>query len=176
MNAEVLCHRDDAEEILLEDILSVSRNGWKHGEGIAISSREETTRFFEFLTRIAGKNGWLMVWILRIDGRAVAMEYDLEHKGVVYALRSDFDEALKECSPGSYLEYRIAKYLFENGYKEYNTGPGMNTYKLHWTEQSKENVMLTVYNRTLPGVLAYALEGRLVPFIKRFRNLKTRKT
>lgn len=167
---EIQCVHQDTSGTLMNEILMVAEKSWKHEEGIAISSREETRRFFEMLTDLAGKAGWLMVWLLKVDGTPVAVEYDLEHNGNVYALRADFDEAYKEYSPGAYLEYQIIKHLFEEGYLEYNTGPGLNTYKLHWTDLSKKNVALHICNSNLKGRAVWAFESKLLPFLRGIRN------
>lgn len=164
-NVDLQCASRD-EATLLKDIFSVSEKCWKEKRGIAISSREDTRRLFEELTRLGERRGWLLVWLLKVDGVPIAMEYDLCHGGDVYALRADFDGEYKAYSPGAYLEYHIIKYLFENGYREYNMGPGMNSYKLHWTEQMKKNVALSLCNDTLKGWVVWTLERRLIPFLK----------
>jgi len=77
-------------------------------------------------------------------------------------------------SPGAYLEYQIIKSLFDEGYLEYNTGAGLNTYKLNWTDQIRQNVVLHVCNRNLRGEMVYQLENRVIPFLKRIRDRKWR--
>jgi CelD/BcsL family acetyltransferase involved in cellulose biosynthesis len=169
-NVEVACFREDTSGSLLDDILAVSEKSWKEKEGIAISSREESRRFFEALTSVAGKKGWLKVWLLTVDRKPIAMEYDLEYFGSVYALRADFDEAYKDASPGAYLEYRLVENLFDEGYKEYNTGPGLNTYKLQWTDKMRTNMALHIYNDNVRGKTLWTLEHKLIPFLKRIRE------
>jgi CelD/BcsL family acetyltransferase involved in cellulose biosynthesis len=169
-NVEMVCFQEDASGALLKHILAVSERSWKEREGIAISSGKEARQFFEALTDVAGKKGWLKVWLLTVDGTPVAMEYDLEYDGTVYALRADFDEAYKDASPGAYLEYMLVKKLFDEGYKEYNTGPGLNTYKLQWTDKMRTNVGLRVYNDNVKGFAVWALEHKLIPFLRRIRE------
>jgi CelD/BcsL family acetyltransferase involved in cellulose biosynthesis len=169
-NVEVVCFREDTSGSLLRNILAVSEKSWKGKEGIAISSEMESRQFFEALTDVAGKKGWLKVWLLTVDGTPIAMEYDLEYDGTVYALRADFDEAYKDASPGAYLEYMLVQKLFDEGYKEYNTGPGLNTYKLQWTDKMRTNVGLHAYNNNVKGYTLWALEHKLIPFLRRIRE------
>ena len=166
----IQCFRQDLKGNVFKEILEVSKKGWKHDEGISITSQEGAYGFFDTLTNLAGKRGWLMVWLLKVEGAPVAMEYDLEHEGKVYALRADFDESFKKYSPGTYLEYRIIKHLFEKGYHEYNTGPGLGAYKLHWTDQLKEDIVLHVCNNNLKGLTIWSLESKILPLLKWFRN------
>ncbi len=169
---EIQCFRQDTSGTLFKQILSVSEKGWKHKKGIAISSREEGKLFFDTLTEIASKKGWLLTWLLMVNEIPIAMEYDLVYQRRVYALRSDFNEDYKEYSPGAYLEYQIIKYLFEEGYLEYNTGPGLNTYKLHWTEQMKENGDIHICNNNFKGLIIWILEGKLFPFLRWVKEIK----
>jgi hypothetical protein len=168
---EIQCIQGDTDGTVLSSIFSVSQNSWKVGEGIALTSKTETREFFRLLTACASEHGWLMVWLLKIENHAVAMEYDLIDEKKVYALRADYDEAYKEYSPGAYLEYHIVKHLFEKGYSEYNTGPGMNSYKLHWTEAVRENASFLLCNNTIKGRMIAGLENRLLPFLRRIRDL-----
>ena len=171
---EIQCSREDPTGSVFKDVVAVSGKSWKQEEGIAVTSREETNRFFAALTDAAGPNGLLLIWILKVDGTPIAMEYDLEADGKVYALRADFDEAYKEYSPGAYLEYQIVKSLFEGGYQEYNIGPGLNAYKLQWTDQFRENKALHICNDNLKGWIIWGLQNKLIPFLRRIRSLSMR--
>ena len=168
---EIRCHRRDPDGAVFREILDVSRRSWKEKEGIAITSREDVTRFFELLGDVSESRGWLRAWVLKTNGTPIAMEYDLEHKGKIYALRADFDETHKECSPGAYLEFRIIQSLFGDGCLEYNAGPGLNTYKLQWTEEYKKNRILKVFNRNPKTAMVFTVETRLVPFVRRLKRL-----
>ncbi len=157
-NVEIQCIRQDSNGAAVEEMLAVSRKGWKHGRGISIASQAESIKFFESFTPIAGDRKWLMGWLLKVDGRPVAMEYDLAALGRVYALRCDYDEAFKQHSPGSYLEYRMMEKLFSDGYTEYSSGPGLNDYKLHWTENVRRNVLMEVMGDSIRGWGLYRLK------------------
>jgi len=163
------CFVKESEGTVYDTVLDVTTRGWKHRAGLAISSREDFRGFFKQLTDIASQKGWLMVWLLTFDGKAVAVEYDLVWDKKVYALRADFDDAYRSYSPGTYLEYHIIRNLFENGYIEYSTGPGMNEYKLHWTDQVRDNMALDLYNGTVSGWALWRFE-QLRFFLKRMRE------
>jgi CelD/BcsL family acetyltransferase involved in cellulose biosynthesis len=128
------------------------------------------------LTELASRRGWLLLWFLKLDGAPIAMEYNLTHQQRVYALRADFDEAYKSYSPGAYLEYRILEHLFESEYAEYSFGPGVNSYKLHWTEKYSMNVFLQLYGNNLKGRLISGLERQLLPGLRRIRSVLKNKS
>jgi len=166
---EPQCFVKDSEGTIYETVLDVTTRGWKHKEGLAISSRDDFRGFFKQITAIASQKGWLMVWLLRLDGKAVAVEYDFVWDKKVYALRADFDNDYRSYSPGTYLEYHIIRYLFEKGYREYSTGPGLNEYKLSWTNQVHDNFTLQLFNSTVRGLALWKLE-RFRSFLKQVRD------
>jgi CelD/BcsL family acetyltransferase involved in cellulose biosynthesis len=168
---EIVCYTDGQQANLLEDILQVSRKGWKHTEGIAISSNEQAKGFFESFIPVAAKHNWLSVWFVKINEQPVAMEFDLEYDGKIYALRADFDGDFKEYSPGAYLEYCIIKYAFEKNFLEYNTGPGLRDYKLHWTDKMKKSMNLYICNKNLKGRYLWIFEGFFMPFMRRLKSI-----
>ena len=162
--------RDDPSALLLKEIATLSSRGWKAEKGVSLSSSPGSLRFFDELTRTAGREGWLYLWLLRVHGAPAAMEYDLLAGGRAYALRADYDPKYSDLSPGRYLEARILQHLFETGQSEYCTGPGLNPYKRHLTDKSRENHSLTIYRNSIRGVSVWGLDTRLIPVLRRARN------
>lgn len=154
------------------ELLDVSRRSWKAPRQVAIATMPRMADFFADLTRVASARGWLRLWILRLDGRAVATEYQLEDSGRVHALRSEFDGSLpEELSPGTHLNAEIVRALFNRaGVHEYDMGPGENEYKARWSSDAHETVSLRIYRPGTYGAALYALEARAVPALKRLRR------
>ncbi|HWM76383.1 MAG TPA: GNAT family N-acetyltransferase, partial [Methylomirabilota bacterium] len=136
---------------------------------VAIATMPGMPAFFSSLTERASRRGWLRVWILRLDGRAIATEYQLEAEGRVHALRADFDASLpEELSPGSHLSYEILRTLFgREGVHEYDMGPGENPYKARWASGARETIQLRVFRRGLYGAMLHGLETQAVPALRR---------
>jgi CelD/BcsL family acetyltransferase involved in cellulose biosynthesis len=136
-----------------------------------MATMEGMPRFFREFTRRASANGWLHLWVLRLDGRAVATEYQIGENGSVHALRADFDASLAELSPGAGLNLRIMRLLFEGGrVREYDMGPGTNPYKLRWATGLHEAVSLEAYAPTASGRLAHGLVTRVLPRLRGLRD------
>ncbi len=161
----------DPDETVFAEVMEVSRQSWKGPRGLAMATMSGMPRFFRDLTRRASRNGWLHLWILRLDGRAVATEYQIGTAGRLHALRADFDPSLAEFSPGAYLNARIIQALFEReGMHEYDMGPGTNEYKLRWASGTREGLALEVYAPTAYGRLLQGVETRLVPLARFVRD------
>lgn len=166
----------DPRSAVFDELLDVSRRSWKAPRRLAIATMPGMVEFFRELTSRASKNGWLRLWVLRLDGRAVATEYQLEADGRVHALRADFDESLPdELSPGTYLSAEIVRSLFaRDGVHEYDMGRGDNPYKSRWTTTAHESARLRVFRAGLYGSCLHALESRVVPVLRRLRRREVR--
>src|SRR5437773_2605070 len=91
----------DSSGHLLDEAIDVSRRSWKAERGLAIATMRHMPEFFSELSRRAGARGWLSLWFVRLDGRAIATEYQLRVGGIVHALRADYDLEYGALSPGS---------------------------------------------------------------------------
>jgi CelD/BcsL family acetyltransferase involved in cellulose biosynthesis len=153
------------------EAIEVTRRGRKANRGVAIATMPGMAQFFAELTRRATKNGWLSLWLLRLNGQAIAMEYQLQADSKVYALRADYDMDFGELSPGSALHFDIVRSAFERDeVHEYDMGLGANEYKLRWATGRHERVTLEVYAPTPYGRLLHGIETRLVPLAREWRD------
>jgi CelD/BcsL family acetyltransferase involved in cellulose biosynthesis len=161
----------DPEGPLFADLVELTRRSWKADRGVAIATMPNMHGFFAALTRRASARGWLSVWTLHLDNQLVAMEYQLRDGGRVNALRADFDLAHREVSPGSALNFAIARALFQRaGVHEYDMGPGLNDYKLRWATGNHEAVHLMIYRPSAYGRLLHALDTAVFPILRRLRE------
>jgi CelD/BcsL family acetyltransferase involved in cellulose biosynthesis len=164
----------DPDGPVYAEVMEVSRQSWKGARGLAIATMEGMPRFFRELTLRASANGWLHVWILRLDGRAVATEYQLVAEGRVNALRADFDPAFSELSPGAYLNHQILQQLFERGdCHEYDMGPGDNEYKLRWATGQRELATARLFSPSAYGRALHVFETRVGPLVRDLRDVTT---
>jgi CelD/BcsL family acetyltransferase involved in cellulose biosynthesis len=165
-------HREvDPDGPIFAELMDVSLQSWKGSRGLAMVNMPGASRFFREFTRRASVNGWLRLWILRVDGRALATEYQVKSNGSLYALRADFDAGAETLSPGAVLNLRIVRSLFERqDVHLYNMGPGANPYKLRWATGSRETHSIHVYAPTQYGRMLYGLETRVLPALRRMRE------
>ena len=153
---------------LVETLASISGRSWKRETGNSLDHAGPQA-FIRRLSALAAQRNWLSVWTLGLDGTPVAMEYQLVFGGDVHALRSDFDAALGEISPGSHLNRQLMERLFCGRFGRYYMGPGENAYKLRWTDRSEALHRAIVYARTARGHVAAAVDLRLAPLARRVR-------
>lgn len=161
----------DPEGRVVDEAIELSRRSWKADQGVAIATMDRMPEFFRELSRRAALRGWLSLWFLRLDGRLIAAEYQLQAAGTVHALRADFDADYAHLSPGTALAFAIVRALFERGdVHEYDMGPGLNDYKLRWATGTHETVSLQLYRDRGYGRALHLLETVLVPAARAVRE------
>jgi CelD/BcsL family acetyltransferase involved in cellulose biosynthesis len=149
--------------------IEISARSWKSKLGVSLN-HPEPGRFIRRLTEHAHEQGWLSIWLLRLDGKPVAMEYQLIANDCVYALRSDFDEQYTDLSPGAYLNRVLLERLFSRGSGTYFMGPGMNAYKWRWTEEYETIYRLTAYSPAWRGRLFMFADQKVRPVLRKLRD------
>ena len=154
---------------ILATLTDISARSWKQDTGNSLD-HPGPQAFAQGLSTLAADQGWLSVWTLSVDGKPLAMEYQLVSERTIYALRSDFDAAYGEISPGSHLFRQLLERLFEGGVDRYFMGPGENAYKIRWAEGCEELQRLTAYARTARGRFASFVDLSLAPFIRSIRS------
>lgn len=165
---------DAAVGTALEAAVRISAQSWKRQTGLTLD-RPGPAGFIRRLTKLAHERGWLAIWLLEVDGKAVSMEYQLAYADRVHALRADFDDAWSELSPGSHLNREMLERMFGGNRKRYYMGPGDNAYKLRWAEDSTPLYRVLAYSTTPRGRLAYLLERKLRPVLGKLRGMVARR-
>lgn len=154
---------------LLEAMIDISGRSWKRDTGNSLDN-PAPQGFIRRLTALAAREGWLSLWLLSLDKKPVAMEYQLVFDGDVHALRADIVAASDEISPGSYLSRELLERLFSRGLRRYYMGPGENPYKLRWTEEGEPLFRITGYSPSFRGRLASLWELQLKPGLRALRD------
>jgi CelD/BcsL family acetyltransferase involved in cellulose biosynthesis len=156
-------------EAALAEAIRVSQASWKQSTGNSLDNPGPRA-FIERLTRNSVPRGQLSLWLLRVDAKVVATEYQLVDDGNVYALRADFDPGFADASPGTFLNHRILVRLCEAGMRRYFMGPGANAYKLRWTESGEPMYRLTAFSPSLRGRVLQWAQRSALPFARRWRD------
>jgi CelD/BcsL family acetyltransferase involved in cellulose biosynthesis len=159
----------DRAERLVALFAEISSRSWKRETGNSLD-HPGPNAFIRRLTELSVERGWLSAWTLDLDEKALATEYQLVFDGSVHALRSDFDSAFSDVSPGSHLFRVLLEELFQAGLRRYYMGPGENAYKLRWTEKAEPLRRMRAYSRSPSGRLAALIDLRVLPLARALRD------
>lgn len=166
---EVTFQRIDGGLLLaaaLEEGFAVEGSGWKGARGTAIAQDAATRGFYTELARTASYAGQLRLYFLKLNGRAVAFHFGLEHQGRYLLLKPGYDESLRECSPGQLLMERVIEDCVAHGLREVDfLGPDM-TWKRDWTEKVRVHTWLYVFRDTAFGRGLRAAKFEWAPKVK----------
>jgi CelD/BcsL family acetyltransferase involved in cellulose biosynthesis len=158
----------------IDTVIDVSGRSWKRDTGNALD-KPGPQAFIRSLSQAARDRGWLSIWLMYVDGRPLAMEYQLIDDRNIHALRSDFDASCEDISPGTYLFRQLLESSFGRGLQRYYMGPGDNPYKLRWTDRAEPLRRMIVYNHTLRGRLAWFRDTVVKPLLRTVRDRYTSK-
>jgi CelD/BcsL family acetyltransferase involved in cellulose biosynthesis len=156
-------------EQALDLAIEISRRSWKRDTGNSLD-QPGPQAFIRSLSRAALGRGSASIWLLFVDERALAMEYQLIHDGNVHALRADFDADCTDISPGAHLARHLLERLFGRGWHRYYLGPGDNPYKRRWTLEEQPLERAIVYHRTWRGRRAWMRDEWMKPALRAVRD------
>lgn len=153
--------RDVAEadlDRLLDEGFAVEGSGWKTAQGTAILTDPRARRYYTELARWAGREGWLRLSFIRIDGRAIAFSLGVESFGTHHALKMGYDVAWARVSPGMLLLEALIRRSFDEGLARFDFAGHDEQYKLAWATGTDDQVSLSVFRATPAGQVAHRLE------------------
>jgi len=151
---------------LLEEGFRIEASGWKGQEASAIASRPETRHFYTQAARWASEQGLLRLLFLRCQGRAIAFEFCLEKDGVLYLLKSGYDEAFHYYGPGNLLHRELLRRAFATDVKRVEFLGSDEPWKLGWTDTVRTFVAFHAF-RPLWGTLEWLAHAHGQPLATR---------
>lgn len=163
---------ENPKDEITDYIADISAKCWKARRKGDISCSEENKIFFKALSRAAAKKGWLNIWLLKFNGKAIAYEYCLKYKNKIYALRSDFDEDYRFASPGVILNIGLIRSCFEDNLSELDFCGHEDEYKKRWTSSLREHRHIVIYGGLYAKIIYladYLIYYKAKKFLKRFK-------
>jgi CelD/BcsL family acetyltransferase involved in cellulose biosynthesis len=140
---------------LLDEGFRVEGSGWKGAHGTSIGSRPATRRFYTDVARWAAERGWLRLAFLRLDGRALAFDYCLEHEKTHYLLKTGYDASYGKFAPGMIIRQLMLARAFSEDIATYDfLGVGSDyAWKREWADTQQERLFLRMFAPTTLGLL-----------------------
>ena len=148
---------------LLNDMKVIESNSWKKDAGVSIFQRDHERRYHAaLLPFLAGQNG-MFANVLYKDGKPIAYNLCCVQSGWVGQLKTSFDTAHSELSPGSIVIDHAIHRAIELGANEFDFLGDQDPHKMAWTKDVRPHSDHFLY-------LKSSLRGRLVGNLKRFRE------
>ena len=144
-------HLDD----LLAEGFAVEASGWKGRQGTAIARNANLHRFYVAVARWAADRGWLRLYFLRLDDRAIAFELALHHNGVLYDLKGGYDEQYSQWSPSLLLLAEMVQAACTDDTRVIEWLGDDEPFKLEWSDGIRERVSSTWLVPSIRGLVDY---------------------
>jgi CelD/BcsL family acetyltransferase involved in cellulose biosynthesis len=142
----------------MEDFLRLHRLRWDAEGGSYGIPPGATEAFHRDVAPLLGARGWLRLYRLHIEGKAIAAVYGIEVGGRFYYYQSGYDPAWSARSPGMVLVGRTIEDAYARGLTEYDFLRGEEPYKLDWAADRRETCAVRLRAPSLRAGTAAAAE------------------
>ncbi|HMJ02446.1 MAG TPA: GNAT family N-acetyltransferase [Conexibacter sp.] len=176
--AGVLTFRVTTDRAALEDdfdaFLRVEASGWKGQRGTAIASDPRTLGLYYGFAQAAADRGWLRLYLLELDGQALAADLGCAIGDTGFLVKTGFDMDAAHYSPGLVLRGDVLQASIDEGLRGYDFLGGPDAYKLRWCDELRPRVALHA-GRGPIGLPLASYRGAVRPALGRVRaRLRTR--
>ena len=157
----------DHVEELLQTMVAIEKKSWKSEAAVAIGANEIELAYHRLLLRFLATSGALSANVLFIGGVPAAYNLCCVDRGWHGQLKTSYDEAFRDLSPGGVVVDAAIKRAFDQGAAEFDYLGDDDSYKRQWTTDVRPHVSVEIYNaRSLRGIVL----GRLKQWAERRRR------
>jgi CelD/BcsL family acetyltransferase involved in cellulose biosynthesis len=140
----------------LASLVRIHQARWKGRGYPGAFADPRVVRFHERVVREAHAAGCLRMYVLTEGDDTVAVSYDFHVGSTVQAYLSSFDERWADASPGVLLRSYVIEHSITQSATRFDFLEGEEDYKAAWCPSRRQNLRLSVFNRTLAGRVAHA--------------------
>jgi len=155
------------------EFLDLEASGWKGREKVAAANQKGHRPYLEEMAKQAHERGKLMMMGLRLDGRPIALKYNLLAGDVSFAFKITYDESYARYSPGVLLEIDNVQRLHERReirWMDSCAAPNRFMINHLWPDRREMQTLFFTTGRLWP-----AIELALLPLLHLVRDV-TRRT
>ena len=152
----------------LATFLELEASGWKGRDGTAIASQPAIERLYREFAAGAAERGWLRLYLLELDGVAIAADYGCAFAGTGIFMKTGFDEAYSRFSPGLVLRADVLRSSIEENLSAYDFLGQPDTYKTRWTSARRPRLRVWAYRKE--AAAGYLYRKRVRPALKSARG------
>lgn len=150
-------------------ISQIEANSWKAGTTAAKFQTPSELSFLEQVLETFGERGELEVWIALIDGVPIAYLLNFLSDERTFYYQGAYETNYRKYSPGSVLHYYAMQRSWLEGPREYDFMMGEESWKLDWTNHSRDLKNVAIFPKSPRGYLAFGV--LLFPrwYLRKFR-------
>jgi hypothetical protein len=105
---------------VLEAIYSIEAKSWKESTQTSITTNPQARVFYDRFLPRAAEAGWFESFLLYFEGTPAAYDMGVRFANRYYMLKTSYDQAFSEQSPGVVLREHVVRHLYETGCGEHD--------------------------------------------------------
>jgi CelD/BcsL family acetyltransferase involved in cellulose biosynthesis len=156
----------------LDELLLVSKKSWKYTRRTAIANNEKEKRFYRLLADISAAKGWLNLWILKLNRKPIAFQFNLIYKQKYYSLKVSYDKEYGFLSPGFFLDKFVIEDCFRQNVKECDFLGKNDVYKQQWASMVRGHCTYYVFGNSIYAKIIALIETKLIAKMKKIALLR----
>src|SRR2546428_4084701 len=142
--------RTEAErQEALEALVALHTWRWEERGGSDAFASPGLVSFYDEVSQLALRRGWLRLFVLRLDGKPAAVLHGYRYGRTFYFYQSGFDPTFAKESVGLVTMGLTIRHAIEEGAAEYDLLRGAEPYKFLWARRVSELGRLELF---APGV------------------------
>jgi len=158
-----LVEKEDQRREALRMLLDLHNRCWDERGGSDAMQTPHELAFHDAFSRLALERGWLRLFVLRLEGRALGALYGFRYGRRFYFYQSGFDPAYRQQSVGMVTMGLAIQHAIMEGAEEYDFLHGTESYKFLWTTESRDLLRIRLFPPSSGGALCRAaLQGEEV--------------
>ena len=126
---------------------------WKDCGGSTAFMTPTLRAFQDHITERALEQGWLLMYVLRLNGKAAAVMYGFNYGGRFYFYQHGFDDRYKAQSLGLALMGLTIRAVIDEGAREFDMLWGVEPYKFLWAREVCALQRIELFPCNLGGTL-----------------------
>jgi CelD/BcsL family acetyltransferase involved in cellulose biosynthesis len=134
-------------------LFALHERRWRPRGDAGAFSTPELRAFHEDVSRLTLAEGWLRLWVLRLEGKPVAALYGFLRERTFSFYQSGFDPEFGRESVGMVLLGVAVRAAIEDGADELDLLHGTERYKAHWANATRELVRFELHAPGTRGFL-----------------------
>ena len=137
-----MLHGDEAVGAPLNDFVRMHRTQWEGEAAVGGFEDPAVERFFRGITECPALSQQVVLFVLTLDGTAIAYYFCFIKGAVCYDYRTSYDVTLRKLSPGALLLRAMVDLLAAEGFAEFDFMRGAYAYKKRFASGIRQNLSL----------------------------------
>lgn len=154
-------------EAVLPDVMKIEERSWKHAQRSSLVADAKEWDRLRRHALLGAERGAARLHLIYANEAPVGHVSCLVHRRTLYALKTSFDEAFRDCSPGAALFEQALRRAFEDRLEAFEFLGIESRWKNEMATEVREQVDMCVFSRSkLRCRMCWLYQDRVLPLAR----------